>query len=162
MAFSLIKAPTPELLTRYLNGLIVGKRDITLAGRDSRPNPAAAPNDLYKHPVNGLTLIFSVPAVTVTFSADLDFKQILSECNTALSGTKAHLLKTNPNGGMVLSFWDDTTPMTMLHTGTANSYFGFSTTSSDPDLVQTATPKASVPAIIMDPSSKQWVAFIAP
>lgn len=163
MAFSIIKASSPELLIRFLNGLVISKRDLTLAGKDQRPNPAAAPNNLYKHPVEGLTLIFTTPAATVTFSADLDFKEILAEIEgTAGMEGKGHLLKTDPNGGMVLTFWDDTTPVVMSHTGTANAYFGFSTTAADPHLTQTATAVADVHNISTDPLSRQWIAFIAP
>ncbi len=162
MAFSLIKAPNPELLARYLNGLVVSKRNLVV-GRDQRPNPTAAPNDLYKHPVSGLTLIFTTPIATVTFSADLDFKQIIAEIEATVGmAGKAHLLKTDGNGGMVLAFWDDATPVVMANTGTANEYFGFSTTAADPDLTQTAVPKANVHSIQTDPLTKLWVAVVAP
>lgn len=159
MAIKFIKSSTAEGMARLLNGLILGKRNLIL-GRDQRPNPAAAPNDLYKHPVNGLTLIFTTPAVTVTFVGDLDSKQIIAALNASGLGTgKAHLWKTDSNGGMVLSFWDDTTPMVMSHTGTANSYFGFSTTAADPDLTQTVVNPTNIKSMLIDLQSRQYVTF---
>lgn len=160
MAFRKISAATVDELLRALNGMVVSKKDLTLRGQDNRPNPdTTAGHNLFKHPVNGLTLIFTVPAVTITFSDDLDWKEIMTEIEAAAPGI-GHLLKTNPNGGSVLAFWDDTAPVTMLHTGTANPYFGFPTGAADPDLVQTAVPAADVYAIQNDPLSKQWYAII--
>lgn len=160
-SFRLISAPTHAQIARLLNGLIVGKRDITLRGRDSRPNPdTTAGHDLFKHPVAGLTLIFTTPAATVTFSADLDWKEILAEITAVNAAIGPNIVKTDPNGGGVLAFWNDTTPVVMAHTGTANSYFGFSTTMADPALTQNPTPNTAVHSIIPDPLSKQWVAFI--
>lgn len=160
MAFRVLKAGTIDLLLRQLNGLVVGKREITLSGRDVRPNPdTTSGHDLFKHPVSGLTLIFTTPVATVTFSADLDWKEILEEIEAQAPGV-AHLLKTNANGGSVLAFWDDTTPVVLSNLGTANPYFGFSTTGSDPDLTQTPVPAANVYTIQPDPLTKHWTAVI--
>jgi hypothetical protein len=158
MAFKIMKAPTAEQLTRQLNGLVVGKTDL-VRGKDQSPNPAAAPNNLYKHPIGGLTLVFNTPAVTVTFSGDLDFKQIISEVNTAAGVDIAYLYKVDGGPGMVLAFWDDTTPVDLDDTGTANSYFGFSTTAADPTLVQLPIPKADVHTILIDFAGRQYIAF---
>lgn len=159
-AFRLISAPTHELLARYMNGLVRSKRIITL-GRDVRPNPDTTPgHDLFKHPISGLTLVFSAPAATVTFTDDLDFKEIIEEINDQAGAEVAHLLKTDPNGGSMLVLWNDTSPVTLADTGTANEYFGFSTTASDPALVQAPVTGTEVHSIIPDPLSKQWIAFI--
>lgn len=160
MAFRIISAATHDLLVRQLNGMIKGKRVITV-GRDTRPNPdVTAGHDLFKHPVSGLTLIFTTPAATVTFSGDLDFKDIIEEINTQAGAEVAHLLKTDTNGGSVLSLWNDTTPVTLGDDGTANTYFGFSSTPSDPLLVQESVPGTDVHTIVADPLSKRFVAFI--
>lgn len=160
-SFRTLSAPTHELLSRYLNGLVVGKRELVLRGRDDRPNPSTvAGHDLYKHPVSGLTLIFTTPAVTVTFSANLDWKDIIGEIVAANPAIGPHLLKTDPNGGGVLAFWNDTTPVVLSHTGTANAYFGFPTTPGHVGLTQNPTPNTAVHSIHPDPLSKQWVAFI--
>ena len=158
MAFKIMKAPTAEQLARQLNGLVVGKTDL-VRGRDQSPNPAAAPNNLYKHPIGGLTLVFNTPAVTVTFSADLDFKEIVDEINTAAGVDIAYLYKINGGPGMVLAFWDDTTPVDLDDTGTANSYFGFSTTAGDATLVQTPIASTDVHNIMIDFTGRQYIAF---
>lgn len=158
MAFKIMKAPTAEQLARQLNGLVVGKTDL-VRGKDQSPNPAAAPNNLYKHPIGGLTLVFNTPAVTVTFSADLDFKQIVSEINTAAGTNIAYLYKVDGGPGLVLAFWDDTTPVDLDDTGTANSYFGFSTTAGDPTLVQSPIPDTDVHNIMIDFTGRQYIAF---
>ena len=159
MALKFIKASTAEEMTRRINGLITGKRNL-IVGRDQRPNPAAAPNNLYKHPIDGLTLIFTTPVATVTFVGDLDSKEIIAALDASGLGTgKAHLWKTDPNGGMVLSFWDDTTPVVMSHTGTANAYFGFSTTPGDPDLTQSVINPANIKSMLIDFVSRQYVTF---
>ncbi len=160
MALQVIKAPSPEALARALNGVVLSKKNL-IQGRDVRPNPSTTPGeDFYRHPVNGLTLIFATPAGTVTFSGNLTWKEIIDEINTALSADVAHGFKTDPNGGMVLALWDDTTPVTLLDTGTANSYFGFSTTAGDDDLEQTPVAAGDIISIHPDPLSKQWIAFI--
>lgn len=160
-SFRFLSASTYAQLNRLLNGLVVSKRDLTLRGRDNRPNPDTTPgHDLFKHPVAGLTLIFTTPAATVTFSGNLDWKEILAEITAVNPAIGPNIVKTDPNGGGVLAFWNDTTPVVMLHTGTANSYFGFSTDAADPLLTQNPTPNTAVHTIIPDPLSKQWVAFI--
>lgn len=153
-----MKASSAEAMTRQLNGIITGKRDL-VRGRDQSGNPPAAPNNLFKHPVDGLTLIFTTPGFTVTFSADLHLKDIVDEINTAAGTDIAYLYKVDANGGMVLAFWDDTTPVVMLHTGTANAYFGFSVTAADPDLTQTPVDPTKIKSMIMDPNNRQFITF---
>jgi hypothetical protein len=157
MTISFIKAKDPEQLSRLLNGLVLSKKNLSL-GRDL--GPRAMPGDLYKHPVAGLTLIFTTPGFTVTFSANLDLKHIVAEINTAAGKDIAHLIHFDDNGGQVLAIWDDTTPVVMLSTGTANTYFGFSTTVADPHLTQTATDPDNIVAIVVEILSRQYVAFI--
>lgn len=157
MAIQVIKAATPELLARLLNGAVWGKKNL-IQGRDVRPNPSG--DDLFRHPVSGLTLIFTAPAGTVTFSDDLTWKEIIAEINTELAGVIAHGFKVDPNGGMVLALWDDATPVVLAETGTANAYFGFSTTAADPDLTQSVVDPADIINIHPDSLSKQWIAFI--
>lgn len=155
-ALKFIKSATAEGLTRLINGLIKGKRNLVL-GKDQTPTPAAAPHNLYKHPVAGLTLEFTTPAGTVTFSDNLDCNEIIAEIN-ALSGAGAHLYKVDDNGGMVLALWDDTTPVVLKATGTANGYFGFPTSASAL-LTQTAVAPANIKSIIVDVLSRQFIAF---
>jgi hypothetical protein len=159
MTYSILKADTAEELTRKLNGMVLGKRNL-IVGPDTSPNPSAAPNNLYKHPVSGLTLIFTAPVLTVTFLSDLTSKQIVDAINTAAAATIARLRKVGLNGEMVLALWDDTTPITLSHTGTANDYFGFSTVLSDPALVQTPVTHTNILSIIVENLSRQYVAFI--
>jgi len=159
MAYQTIMASTPDELARRLSGLVQGKRNL-IQGRDLGPNPASAPNNMYKHPVSGLTLIFGTPAGTVTFSGDLTANQIVDEINTALGSDVARLYKVGQNGQMVLALWDDTTPVVLLHTGTANTYFGFSTTASDPSLTQTPIAASDIVSIVCESLSRQYVAFI--
>lgn len=158
MAIKCIKSATAEGMVRSLNGMVLSKRNL-VAGRDTRPNPSAAPNNLYKHPVNGLTLIFTVPVVTVTFAADLTSVQIVAAILAANAATGAHLWKVDANGGMVLALWNDAAPVTLADTGTANSYFGFSTTAADPDLVQTAINPANIKSMLIDVLSRQFITF---
>lgn len=157
MALKFIKAATAEGMARAINGIITGKRDL-VAGRDQSPTPAVAPNNLYKHPINGLTLIFTAPVGTVTFVGNRDYKQILADIVAVVPGI-AHLWKVDANGGMVLAFWDDTTPVVMSHLGTANAYFGFSTTVADPDLTQSVIPPANIKSMLIDVLSRQFVTF---
>ena len=158
MAFKIMKAPTAEQLARQLNGLVIGKTDL-VRGRDQSPNPAAAPNNLYRHPIGGLTLVFNTPAVTVTFSGDLNFRQIISEINTAAGVDIAYLYKSEIGPAMILAFWDDTTPVDLDDTGTANPYFGFSTTAGDATLVQSPIAAANVQTIMIDFTGRQYIAF---
>lgn len=158
MALKFIKAATAEGMARAINGIITGKRDL-IAGRDQSPTPAAAPNNLYKHPVNGLTLIFTAPAGTVTFVGDRDYKQILADIAAVIGAGQAHLWKVDVNGGMVLSFWDDTTPMVLSHLGTANAYFGFATGAADPDLTQSVINPANIKSMLIDVLSRQFITF---
>jgi len=159
MSYAIIKAGTAEELARRLNGMVLGKRNL-IVGRDTGPNPPAGPNNLYRHPVAGLQLVFSTPALTVTFSANLTCNQIVDEINTAAATTLARLHKTGPNGEMVLALWNDTTPITLLHTGSANSYFGFPTAVADPLLVQTPVAKTDIVTILAENLSRQYVAII--
>lgn len=159
-SFKTIIAGTVDELIRELNGFIRGGRDITSQGRDVRPNPdTTAGHNLYKHPVAGLTLVFSTPAATVTFSADLDWKGILDEINTQVGADVAYVLSTD-GPGRILALWDDTTPVVLSHTGTANTYFGFSTTSGDARLTQTKYVNTDIFSVSPDLLSKQWVAVI--
>jgi hypothetical protein len=158
MAIKFMKADTAANMTRLLNGVVMGKRNLVM-GRDQSVAPTAAPHNLFKHPVAGLKLEFSAPVKTVTFSANLDLNEIVAEINTELTVTGAHLLKMDGNGGMVLALWNDASPMTLKDTGTANSYFGFSTTAADPDLVQTAVAPTDLLQIVVEPLSRQYVAF---
>ena len=157
MAIKIIKSATAEGMARSLNGIISGKRDL-IAGRDSSPNPAAAPNNLYKHPINGLTLIFTAPVGTVTFVGDRDYKQIIADIVAVAPGVP-HLWKVDANGGMVLAFWDDAAPVVLSHLGTANTYFGFSTTPADPDLTQTVINPANIKSMLIDVLSRQFITF---
>lgn len=152
------KASDAAQLARELNGYVNSKRNLN-NGKDRSPNPAV-PGQLYKHPVNGLTLVFSTPGTTVTFAANLDMYEIVSEINTQVTSDVAHLSKTGPNGEMTLILYDDAAPVTLSHTGTANSYFGFSTTSSDPGLAQTVTLAEDIISIVVENLSRQYVAFI--
>lgn len=153
-----MKADTAANMTRLLNGLVLGKRNLVM-GRDQSVTPAVAPNNLFKHPVAGLTLIFTTPGGTVTFSGNLDLNEIVSEINVAFSGEYAHLYKMDSNGGMVLALWNDTTPVVLADTGTANSYFGFSTTVSDTNLVQAPIDPLDLIEIVIEPLSRQYVTF---
>jgi len=157
MTISFIKAKDPEQLSRLLNGLVSSKTNLSV-GRDQ--GPLAVTGDLYKHPVGGLTLNFATPAGTVTFSANLDLHHIVSEINAAVGSVVAHLMKSDDNGGQVLVLWNDTTPVVLLETGTANSYFGFSTTTADPKLTQSPTNPTDIIEILIEPLSRQYVAFI--
>lgn len=157
MALQYIKADTAEHLTRAINGLVVGKTGL-IRGRDQSPTPAVAPNNLYKHPVNGLTLIFTAPVGVVTFVGDRNYKEIIADIEAVVAGVP-HLWKIDANGGMVLALWHDTTPVTLSDAGTANDYFGFSTTPADPALVQTPIPPANIVSINVEPLSRQYVCF---
>lgn len=157
MPISFIKAKDPEQLTRLLNGLVLSKTNLSL-GRDQ--GPLAVTGDLYKHPVKNLTLIFGTPAVTVTFSDNLDLTHIVAEINAAAGSVIAHLIRLDDNGGQVLALWNDTTPVILLSTGTANTYFGFSTTLADPMLEQSPTAATDIIEIVVEPLSRQYVAFI--
>jgi hypothetical protein len=159
MSYAVIKADTPEELARRLNGMVLGKRNL-IVGKDTRPNPSAAPNAMYKHPVAGLTLNFTTPVGTVTFSDNLTAKQIVDEINAALGPNVARLYKIGPNGQMVLALWDDATPVVLLHTGTANAYLGFATTAADPQLTQVAVAPTDIVSVVCESLSRQYVAFI--
>lgn len=158
MAIKLLKADTAANMTRLLNGVVMGKRNLVM-GRDQSVAPDAAPHNLYKHPVAGLTLEFAAPAKTVTFSANLDLNEIVAEINAELTVTGGHLFKMESNGGMVLALWYDASPVTLKDTGTANAYFGFSTVAADPDLVQTAVAATDILQILVEPLSRQYVTF---
>lgn len=151
-------ASTQEELTRLINGLIKSKFNLVM-GKDQRPNPAAAPDNLYKHPLNGKTLIFTAPAVTVTFSADVDFKEIVDQINTQAGSEVAHLLKETSNGGLLLVLWNDVTPVVLSETGTANAYFGFSTTAADPLLTQTPIDPTKIVSIVIELQGRKFVCF---
>ncbi len=153
-----ISAATYTELLRLLNGVISSKRNLVV-GRDINPNPDLPPNNLFKHPVDGLTLEFTSPAATVTFSADLDYKEIVDEINTQAGAEIAHLVRGGSNGELTLSLWDDTTPVVLKESGTANAYFGFSTTAADPDLTQTPIAPANIIAIDVEVLSRKWVCF---
>ncbi len=153
-----ISAATYTELLRLVNGIVSSKRNLVV-GSDSRPNPAVAPNNLYKHPVDGLTLDFAVPAGTVTFPADLDYEEIVDEINTQLGTEVAHLVNDGSNGQLKLALWNDTTPITLADTGTANAFFGFSVTPADPSLVQTPIDPADIIAIDVEVLSRKWVCF---
>lgn len=153
-----IKASDADKLTRLINGIIVGKRNLVV-GRDQSPNPAAAPNNLYKHPVSGLTLVFTTPIATCTFSDDLDFKEIVAEINAAAGSEVAHMYKFDDNGAQVLVLWNDTTPVVLGEGGTANTYFGFSTTAADPSLAQSPIDPVDIIEIVVEPLSRKYVCF---
>lgn len=155
-----IKASDADKLTRLINGIIVSKRGLVV-GRDQSPSPAAAPNNLYKHPVSGLTLEFTTPLATVTFSGDLDFKEIVAEINTQAGADVAHMYKFDDNGQQILVLWNDTTPVVLGEAGTANPYFGFSTDAGDADLVQNPIDPADITAIVVEPLSRKYVCFYA-
>jgi hypothetical protein len=159
MTYSVLKADTSEELARRLNGIVLGKTNL-IAGRDMGPNPSAAPNNMYKHPVSGLTLELSTPAVTVTFSGDLTARQIVDEINAAAGSTVGHLYKVGPNGQMVLALWDDAIPVALDSTGTANAYFGFSVTPGDSTLVQSPVTRTNIVSISVENLSRQYVALI--
>ncbi len=91
-----MKASSAEAMTRQLNGIVIGKTNL-VRGRDDRGTPTVPPNNLYKHPVAGLTLIFTTPGFTVTFSDDLHCKAIVAEINAAAGSTIAYLYKTDAN-----------------------------------------------------------------
>ena len=153
-----ISAATHEELTRLINGIVSSKANLVV-GKDISPNPAAAPDNLYKHPLSGKTLVFTSPAATVTFSADVDFKEIVDQINTQAGSVVAHLAKVTSTGGLYLVLWNDTTPVVLSDTGTANSYFGFSTTAADPDLTQTPIDPANIVAIVIEVQSRKYVCF---
>lgn len=155
-----IKASDADQLTRLINGLVLGRQNLVL-GRDRSPNPTAAPNNLYKHPLNGLTLDFTTPAGTVTFVGDLDFKQIVDQINTQLGTDVANLWKAEQvgNGAMNLALWNDTTPVVLADTGTANEYLGFSTTPADPSLTQTPIDPTKIIEIVVEVQSRKYVCF---
>lgn len=94
--------------------------------------------------LNGLTLIFTEPSVTVTFTSPADFAAVITQINTQVqavdpgfvaaykaaqrAGTRATVerrlaLTPGDSGYCILG-----------HTGTANAALGFSTTASDTDL----------------------------
>lgn len=153
-----ISAATYTELLRLVNGLVSSKANLVV-GRDISPTPAVPPNNLYKHPLAGKTLDFAVPAGTVTFPADVDYKQIVDEINTQLATEVAHLVNGGSNGQLQLALWDDAAPVTLADTGTANAYFGFSVTPADPSLVQTPVPPANIIAIDVEVLSRKWICF---
>lgn len=153
-----LSASTYTELLRLVNGIISSKANLVV-GRDISPNPEAAPNNLYKHPLAGKTLVFSVPASTVTFSEDVDYKEVVSEINAHVGSVVAHLVNGGSNGQLQLALWNDSSPVTLADTGTANSYFGFSVTPGDPDLVQTPIAPANIISIGVEVLSRKWVCF---
>jgi hypothetical protein len=140
-----LSATSAETLTRTLNGLVQGRRNLS---QGIAVGPTAS--GLYKHPVAGLTLNFSTPVATVTFVGDLDLKQIVAAINSQVGAVVAHLYQLERSGTFVLALWDDATPVTLLHTGTANSYFGFSTTADDASLVQSPVDSDNIKSIRAD------------
>lgn len=161
MSYSIIKAGTPEELARELGGYVNSKTNLNRGRDPGRTTPATAlDKSLYKHPVDGLTLIFSTPAGTVTFSDNLSLFDIVEEINTALGSDVAHLQKRGPNGETVLFLWDDTTPVVLDEAGTANPYFGFPTTAAHPGLTQVAVDPTKIVDVLVDNFSRQYVALI--
>ena len=156
MPISVLKAPDAERMARVLNGLVLGRTNLS-RGKD----PGPANGALYKHPVSGKTLIFTTPAaLTVTFASDRTMSEIVSDINTAAGKVIAHLYKTGDNGEQNLALWDDTTPVKLSHTGTANPYLGFSVTAADPSLTQNVIAPTDIIEIVCEPLSRQYVAFI--
>lgn len=86
-------------------------------------------------PVGGLTLIFSNPALTITFSGAaaslLTPKQVMDQLVAGLSGSSAALRRGVPLQGTyqdyVLSFWNEA-GFTLSASGTANAALGITGT----------------------------------
>jgi len=143
-----ITAPTHSELCRLVNGLITSTRVLNV-GPDQNGSPVPS-NNLYKHPIAGLTLNWS--AGTYTFLSDLTFKEIVAALN--FGDDDWHLYKVDANGGLVLALWNDLTPVS-IEPGTANTYFGLPATSTD----QVAIPDNQIVTIDTDPVNRCWVCF---
>lgn len=147
-----ITASTREELERKTRGRILGKYILNV-GRDINPSPAAAPNNLYKHPVDGLTLNWTGAAPnTVTFVGDLDFREIVAAINAVED--VAHLEKVDANGGVVLSLYGEVDAV-QLSPGTANAYLGLPAGTT----AQGGMDAATIISITLDPSNRCWACF---
>ena len=143
-----VAAPTHTELCRIINGLIAGTRVLNV-GPDQGGSPIPT-NNLYKHPIAGLTITWS--SGTHTFASNLTFKEIITALN--FGDDVWHLHKADANGGLVLALWNDIAPVT-LSPGTANAYFGL------PALLTYQSPITDFPimTIGIDPVNRCWVCF---
>jgi hypothetical protein len=82
--------------------------------------------------LHGLTLIFTTPTLTITFSdatnAGLSMTDIVTQI--AAAGTAPNKVVPKLRGQRVLALWNtvDGNNVVLANTGTANTLFGFSTT----------------------------------
>lgn len=125
MAYNLISGPQ-DYLTDRLNGTVRSKNAV-------KSMPA----------LDGLTLIFNRPAVTVTFSAPADYAAIVDQINTAVRaedpGFQAKFRAQRTPGRQdferrLALIPGDEGGVELSHTGTANALLGLPTTADDPEL----------------------------
>jgi hypothetical protein len=147
---------TPETVEDYINGRFVG-------------NPVPA-QDLA---VGGLTLIFTTPALTVTFTAgNKTLAQVVAEINAAAAATIAALrfadqgphMTNRPGDTKVVAqqrlvlFRD--AGLTLADTGTANVLLGINLTA--PFISAGIIPQAKLAGFTQGPAPGQLCLIIAP
>lgn len=146
MGYRFITAGSEELLVEKLDGAIY-----------SRPVPASG------LALNGKTLVFTTPSLTVTFS-DSDPYSIataVDEINAALGSNGAIRARVYGQNERTLVV-TGTSGVQLSHTGTANELLGFSTDSGDPRLAGTAIDPTKIVSVGETPAQDRFFVLVAP